>query len=595
MTRTAQVIFAALVAATGTAFFATQRLRQSPRLVRTLTVTRAISPHVAYKKASIRIRLERSDRATVSIVDPGDDVVRRLARNRAYRSDQKVALLWNARDATGRIVPDGEYRVRVDLRRQGRSVVLRDTITVDGTPPRPVVRVQRERGAEGPVIFPPRRGGPVRFTVAGTRLRTERLFLYRTDSGRPRFVGRLPLRRAPDAAGTWNGRIGGRPAPPGPYVVVAKDTDDVGNAGFSYPFTPARRADPPGGPGVTVRYLAAQGPLVATPVGRRFTVYVDSRGRPWRWRLHRVGQTRTIARGTRRGPELRLLAPRGPSGLYVLELASGRHRTAALVPVQGLGRHRVLLVLPVISWQARNRVDDDGDGMIDTLSRNGRARLDRPLAGGGIPPGFAAGEEPLLRFLDRPQQRYDIATDVMLAGRGGARLLGDHRGLVLAGLPQWLPPAVGARLRRFVDGGGRVFSPGVDSLRRTVVLQGSRLARPSRRRSPTDIFGATLAPIERRRVDVVAKDDTIGLFRGGDGLFNGFVGFEATLAPGPRTSVLAAGVVEGSPTADPVIVALRVGDEGMVVRTGLPDWGRRLRGNPNVQALTRRAWTLLSR
>jgi hypothetical protein len=93
----------------------------------------------------------------------------------------------------------------------------------------------------------------------------------------------------------------------------------------------------------------------------------------------------------------------------------------------------------------------------------------------------------------------------------------------------------------------------------------------------------------------VGKDDTIGLFRGGDGLFNGFLGFEATLAPGPRARVVATGVVEGSPTADPVIVALRVGDDGMVIRTGLPDWGRRLRGNPNVQALTRRAWTLLSR
>jgi hypothetical protein len=377
-------------------------------------------------------------------------------------------------------------------------------------------------------------------------------------------------------------------------VVVAKDTDDVGNVGFSYPFTARRRADPPGGAGVTVRYLAAQGPQVSTPVGRRFTVYIDSRGRPYRWRLHRVAQTRTIARGTRRGPVLRLRAPPGPSGLYVLEVASGAHRAAALVPVQGPGRHPVMMVLAVISWQARNRVDDDGDGMIDTLPRDGRARLDRPLAGGGIPPGFAANEEPLLRFLDRPQQRYDIATDLMLAGRGGARLLGDHRGIVLAGLPQWLPPAVGARLRRFVEGGGRVFSPGVDSLRRTVTLRASLLARPSRR-SPTDIFGATLAPIERRPVDVVGKEDAIGLFRGGDGLFNGFAGFEATLAPGPRARVLAAGVVEGSPNADPVIVALRVGDEGMVVRTGLPDWGRRLRGNPNVQALTRRAWTLLSR
>jgi hypothetical protein len=42
-----------------------------------------------------------------------------------------------------------------------------------------------------------------------------------------------------------------------------------------------------------------------------------------------------------------------------------------------------------------------------------------------------------------------------------------------------------------------------------------------------------------------------------------------------------------------VIVAIR-GDKGLVIRTGLASWTRRL-GNPNVSTLTRRAWALLSR
>lgn len=595
MMRLAAAVFAVLVAATVGAFFVTQRLKQSPRLVRTLTVTRAISPHVPYKRASIRIRLTRSDETTVSIIDAEGDVVRRLVAGRSHRPDQRIRLLWDGRDARGRAAADGEYRVRVGLRRQGRAVVLLDTITVDGTPPRPVVRVRRAGGAGGPLLVPPRRRGPVRFRVLGTRVDSERLFLYRTDGRRPRFATRLPARASAQADGTWNGRIRGRPAPPGPYVVVVRDTDDVGNSASSFPFAPARPGDPPGGAGVTVRYLASQPPTVPTRAGRLFTVFVDSRGREYRWRLHRLGQARTITDGRSRSPALRLHAPRGPSGVYVVELAAGPHRSAGLVPVQGLGRHRGLVVLPVISWQGRNRADDDGDGLVDSLEATGRASLARPLAGGGIPQGFAANEQPLLRLLDRPQQRYDLTTDAALAGAGPGveRALRAHRGVLLAGNPRWLPPRLNGALRRYVSGGGRVFSPGTDSLRRTVELRGDGLMRPSGP-SADDAFGATLAPVERRPVELLTAQDRIGLFRGGDGLFRGFSAFEETLAPGPGARVVAAAVDQRAAEGDPVIVATALG-RGLVIRTGLPEWEARIAGDLNVSALTRRAWSLLSR
>nr|MDQ4042164.1 hypothetical protein [Actinomycetota bacterium] len=147
MTRLAQVAFAVLVVATLAAFFVTQRLKQTPRLVQTLSVTEIFSPHVEFRKAGIRIRLKRDDDATVSLLDEDGDVVRRLARNRPMRAGVPVQLLWNGRDAAGQVVPDGRYRVRVGLRRQGRSVTLLDEITVDGTPPRPIVRVRRPEGA----------------------------------------------------------------------------------------------------------------------------------------------------------------------------------------------------------------------------------------------------------------------------------------------------------------------------------------------------------------------------------------------------------------------------------------------------------------
>jgi hypothetical protein len=139
--RAAQYAFAALVLATLGAFFVTQRLKQTPRLVQTLSVTEVYSPKIPYRKAGIRIRLKRTDDATVSILDEDGNVVHRLVRNRRYRAGQAVQLLWDGRDDAGEIVPDGSYRVRVGLRRQGRSVTLLDEIRIDATPPQPVVKV----------------------------------------------------------------------------------------------------------------------------------------------------------------------------------------------------------------------------------------------------------------------------------------------------------------------------------------------------------------------------------------------------------------------------------------------------------------------
>jgi hypothetical protein len=42
------------------------------------------------------------------------------------------------------------------------------------------------------------------------------------------------------------------------------------------------------------------------------------------------------------------------------------------------------------------------------------------------------------------------------------------------------------------------------------------------------------------------------------------------------------------------VIAYTLG-RGLVIRTGLPEWSRRLEGDLNVNLVTRRAWALLSR
>ena len=588
MTRLAQVAFGVLVVATLGAFFVTQRLKQTPRLVQTLSVTEVFSPHVTYRKAGIRIRLKRTDDATVSLLDEDGNVVRRLARNRRMRARRPVQFLWDGRDDAGRVLPDGRYRVRVGLRRQGRSVTLIDEIAIDGTPPRPIVRVRRPEGARGPLIFPQPGNRPVRFEVTNaTMVGTPVFRVYRTDLPKPKAVTRLPA--GPGATeGEWRGPIAGaRRPPPGTYAIVAQVTDRAGNVGSSFPFgAQPRPDDPAGGPGVTVRYLAGQAPPRAVRAGSRVTVFVDSRRRPYRWRVHRLGQTKTLVRGRGRRPVLRFRAPRGPSGVYLLELRAGGRRAKVPVAVDGPGRGKVLLVLPLMTWQGLNPVDDDGDGVPNTLTRGGPVRVARPFAGRGEPPGFSRHGSPLLRLLDRPQRRYELVTDVQLAGRSRG-FLTRYRGVVLAGDTRWLDRRLGPRLRAYVQGGGRVFSLGTASLRREVRLRRGLLVRPTGE-SAFDVFGSRIDPVKEEAIDLLVGDDGIGLFEGGDGSFSDFEGFEQTRDPGPGARIVAS-AQDGAGRR--VIVGIRSGG-GLVIRTGLPAWEQRMR-NPNVSALTRRAFEIV--
>jgi hypothetical protein len=82
------------------------------------------------------------------------------------------------------------------------------------------------------------------------------------------------------------------------------------------------------------------------------------------------------------------------SGLYFVRLraADGTLGFAPFVVApRHLGRHRVAVVLPTLTWQAYNFRDDDGDGQPDTWyagKRENSVRLGRPFLDHGVPYGF---------------------------------------------------------------------------------------------------------------------------------------------------------------------------------------------------------------
>lgn len=602
MTRIARLAFAALVLATLAAFVVTQKLKSAPPLVVRPQVYAVFSPapHARVHRALISFWIVHGDDVSVSIVDGDGQIVRRLVDGRHLPAHQRLALWWDGRLDGGAVARDGLYRVRVALLGQGRTIDLAEAIRVDTRPPRPLVTVT-PHAPGGPAFLPEHGVRALTVTVAGTEGRGARVPIWRTDVSPPRQVGELRVAFGARTT-TWDGTLGGAPAPPGTYLLGAVVADRSGNVGAFPARLPTAGDAAGGGPlpghaGVTIRRLAAAPPLVPVDAGQVAVVYVDARGRPYAWALRRYGDAKVLAHGSGRGARLRVRAPRGQSGLYELTLASagGAYRTTVPLVVRAGRPRAVLVVLPALTWQGANPVDDDGDGLPNVLDAGPRASvlLSRPFAG-GMPAEIAQQEGTLLQFLDANLMRYDLTTDLALA-TGAGPPLGSARGVVLAGDFRWIPPGLSDKLRRYVRDGGRVWSLGTDSLRRSVQLRGGVLRAPAPPQ-PTDALGGRpQQPLAHAAAGETATmtayvEGTLGLFHGTSGTFSGYDGYEtlAGVMPGARLDGQA-----GAQADQPVIADWTLG-RGFAIHTGLPQLPARARqGDPDAAALIQRIWVLL--
>lgn len=600
MTRLARVVFGVLVAASLAAFFAAQELKSQPSVIQDFQLRwRVVSPNADSRNdvQRVRFRLKEADTVDVAIVDADGDQVREIVSGDhlvAYRYPRPTPR-WDGNDERGRPAPDGTYRVRITLRNQGRNVVVPDAFRVDRTPPRVRVVSVGPRREPGPELLPNPRGAAARIRLnAVARNGRGRLLVFRTDVVPSRLTATRSIRRGADTI-TWNGNDDqGRPAPPGTYAAVAELRDAAGNIGTSVPLDAAglpRRVYGerlPGRGGITIRRLAAQPPLYPGRIGGgRIGMLVDARGRPYEWSVRRVGGD-TIRRGTASRPQVALKPPGRGSGVYIFEARRGPRRAMVPFAVDDAQRHRVLVVLPLMTWQGRNPVDDDGDGLPNTLTTGQGVKLARVL-GRPLPPTFAAREAPVLIHLDRNRHRFDVTTDVALAKRRGPRLAG-HSGVIVAGDAAWLPRDLQRRLRTFVTRGGTLAAFGVGSFQRQARLtRRLRLVKPTPPAS-ADLWGTRVSAPRRGAYDLTALDDRIELFAGTEGAFNGFTIAEETTAIGSARLLSSAVTRDGTA----VMTALRVG-RGTVIRFGLPELPRRLQDDPEVQALMERTWELLSR
>ena len=352
--------------------------------------------------------------------------------------------------------------------------------------------------------------------------------------------------------------------------------------------------------------MLAQPPADPVQAGERTTFAVDSRGRPFRWRIRRLGSGAILRHGERRtGGELRVSAPEGPSGVYLFEVRAGRtsaDTTGVPFAVQGTEPGRMLVVLPALTWFGSSDIDDGRDGLPDTLAAGGPALWPRLLT--GLPESLPDEVAPLLVFLDRQKLRYDVTTDLTLsASRSG--LSRSRRGVLLPGPLRWVSPSLARRLRAYVTAGGTVASFGADTLRRGVEIGQTRLLRPLPP-TPDDAFGARLRPLRRLGADApplaarrrrrphrpAHRHRPAQRLRAARGVRP--VAARHDGARRGRRGGIAKAEAAGTtlPETHPALTLSTLG-KGRVIRVGLPEWGLRLQTDQQVRQLTRNIFDIV--
>jgi hypothetical protein len=126
----------ALLAATASAFAVTEHLKLERSPITGTRVDKIFSPVCECPRdfAVVSFILRRPETVTLKIVDSDGETVRTLVRDRP-EAKGRVSYTWDGRDDLDRVVPEGAYRPRAELRRNGRTIVMPNTMRVDTTAP----------------------------------------------------------------------------------------------------------------------------------------------------------------------------------------------------------------------------------------------------------------------------------------------------------------------------------------------------------------------------------------------------------------------------------------------------------------------------
>lgn len=303
------MLVVALLAATAAAFVLTEVLKLQPSPIRApVEVTRVFSPvcNCRTAVAGIEFRLRERDVLDVSMVDGEDAVVSTIVRGSSHAAGD-VDLEWDGRDDAGRVLPEGEYRVRIHLREERETITLPSTAQtrIDVTPP-----VVESVDVPRRVFSPDGDGVADRLLVSYSLSEDAPALLY--VDGQRRGLKRFAQR---EGRFVWNGKANGRALPAGSYQLAVSAHDSAGNLAERSPEVRVR-----------IRYVALGRNRIEVTAGARFAVRVSSDASEVRWRL--AGRSGGAPPGT-----LLLRAPR-QKGQFTLVVSANGHSARAAVFVR---------------------------------------------------------------------------------------------------------------------------------------------------------------------------------------------------------------------------------------------------------------------
>jgi hypothetical protein len=301
------ILVLALLAATAASFAVSERLKLETVPVGDVHIRHKIfSPVCRCPSDHVRIEftLRRNDKVTVTILDFDHGHVRTLASNKAHRRG-KVAFEWNGRGDDRRRVPDGAYRIRLELATHGRIINMPNLIHIDTV--KPVVTVT---AAARPATISPDGDYHADSVVVGYRVSEHAQGILYLD-GKRLVLGRY--QKLKDSF-RWFGRRDGRVVPAGRHRLAVGARDLAGNLA---------RPVPAGT--ITIRYLAVEPQTLHVAPGAPVQLRLSTDARHFRWVLGR-------RHGFGHGHTLRLRAPVAP-GRHVMYVEERGHAARVVLVV----------------------------------------------------------------------------------------------------------------------------------------------------------------------------------------------------------------------------------------------------------------------
>ena len=220
------IVTLVLIVGASVAFLRAQTLKLEPSPFERPRVERVFSPTCGCDTkatATLAFTVKVPVRVNATIVDAGGRPVRPLARGERWRPGRRT-LQWDGRDGAGRLVPDGDYRLRLGVVGRDEPIEVPTPVRVDTAPPR----------ATRLTVTP----ANVRAGELSGRRPWRILVRFRgSEEARPlllvdgRSATRLSVRRPGPVAIRWNGHVRGRPLARGRHAVAVRLRDGAGNLG----------------------------------------------------------------------------------------------------------------------------------------------------------------------------------------------------------------------------------------------------------------------------------------------------------------------------------------------------------------------------